>query len=650
MGVTLFGDQSPINPVSQATGYEDLGSGAAIGTAAEEAIADNPTAEALRTSALQQTGLGPIIAGGRGGVLRAAPESPLLQPEAANTQFGIKGTLSWDKPVRLATAQLQNQYATERIQRADVLNRADSGILPATARIAATLGASALDPINIAASFVPVVGEARFARLGVVGARIARGAVEGAAGQALIEPIALQNADAEQRDYDMYNSLTNIAMGAGLGAVLHTAGGFMHDRLFGVPEFTPPQDHADALSGAIAALSEDRPTRVAEYLSAVDTSRRQGLLNSTAIGNVGSIAPTTAVIDNSSANFREWFGNSRAAGDDSRPTTLFHGTQADISHFDPTLRGDTTEAQSARKAFFFTDNPDVAGGYAAGGDPYNDRFTGTLNRLTGGRYGKVNDFITEKLGMVSPSQVVDSGANIIPVYAKMENPLVHDFAGKDYRERSFSSLIDEAKTNGHDGVIFKNVRDPGFDIHGRDDIPSNVYAVFQANQVKSIFNSGAFSGSDSLSDMFGNAKEIRTLAGEIGPRLPTLEEYLTSRSTVGGVDLPDTTGTSFQDAWDQMVKSQRQSHEVQPEQATALAEWRREAAGYDKPIAPAVADGEADSYAQATDDMIQQARARGDLLPEHESALAAEDANVQQAENRGRGFAQAAACVARGLL
>jgi hypothetical protein len=115
-------------------------------------------------------------------------------------------------------------------------------------------------------------------------------------------------------------------------------------------------------------------------------------------------------------------------------------------------------------------------------------------------------------------------------------------------------------------------------------------------------------------------------------------------------DLPDTTGTSFQDAWQGMLRSQRQTHEVQPEQATALAEWRRETVGYDKPIAPAVADGEAETYAAATDEQLQSLRQQGLLAPEHEAALAAEDANIQQAEARGRGFAQAAACVARGLI
>ena len=66
--------------------------------------------------------------------------------------------------------------------------------------------------------------------------------------------------------------------------------------------------------------------------------------------------------------------------------------------------------------------------------------------------------------------------NIKKLYLKIENPLVHDFDSNG-RDESFSDLIDEAKKNGNDGCIFKNVQDGGdFD---------DIYVVFDNTQLKS---------------------------------------------------------------------------------------------------------------------------------------------------------------------
>ena len=66
--------------------------------------------------------------------------------------------------------------------------------------------------------------------------------------------------------------------------------------------------------------------------------------------------------------------------------------------------------------------------------------------------------------------------NIKNLYLKIENPLVHDFDSNG-RDESFSDLIDEAKKNGNDGCIFKNVQDGGdFD---------DIYVVFDNTQLKS---------------------------------------------------------------------------------------------------------------------------------------------------------------------
>lgn len=66
--------------------------------------------------------------------------------------------------------------------------------------------------------------------------------------------------------------------------------------------------------------------------------------------------------------------------------------------------------------------------------------------------------------------------NVKSLYLKIANPLIHDFK-KEGRDESFNDLILEAKKQGKDGCIFKNVKD-GADF---DDI----YVVFENTQLKS---------------------------------------------------------------------------------------------------------------------------------------------------------------------
>ena len=92
------------------------------------------------------------------------------------------------------------------------------------------LVASMLDPINIGSAFVPVVNTARFAslaaRYGKNSARALTGAVEGAVGATLVEPLILTAAAVEQdKDYNLYDSFMNVVFGTALGGGLHVIGG-----------------------------------------------------------------------------------------------------------------------------------------------------------------------------------------------------------------------------------------------------------------------------------------------------------------------------------------------------------------------------------------------------------------------------------------
>lgn len=160
--------------------------------------------------------------------------------EALLSQSGVSGITIPDDGYTSDALNILIDRKRNDARRADILERAPTGVAPATARFAAELAGGIADPLNIAASFIPVFGEARVASLlaragesafARAGARAAIGAVEGAAGAAALEPIVYGAHQQLQDDYSMTDSLTNLAFGGLLGAGLHVAGGAVGDLL-----------------------------------------------------------------------------------------------------------------------------------------------------------------------------------------------------------------------------------------------------------------------------------------------------------------------------------------------------------------------------------------------------------------------------------
>jgi hypothetical protein len=154
----------------------------------------------------------------------------------------------------------------------DTKRRANAGL--GTALTAGILG-SLLDPLNVALAFVPIVGPARqtalAARLGVGGGRAATGAIEGAVGAAIIEPLVLGVAREEQADYTAVDSLANIVFGTAIGGGLHFSAGYIGDRfkaraeagpLAKTIDSLPHQDQAALMRTAVAQAIEGRPIDV----------------------------------------------------------------------------------------------------------------------------------------------------------------------------------------------------------------------------------------------------------------------------------------------------------------------------------------------------------------------------------------------------
>lgn len=158
--------------------------------------------------------------------------SEYLDRDQLNKQYGDLG-LVFEKDTRAGLVDYLVERKKLENERADVIARGPDSKLAKSFFFLESLGTSFLDPINIAASFVPVVREARFAnmvaRSGKNVARMKKGFLEGLVGNAAVEPLVYGVAKSEQANYDAWDSFANIAVGGFIGSAAHVGFGRIGD-------------------------------------------------------------------------------------------------------------------------------------------------------------------------------------------------------------------------------------------------------------------------------------------------------------------------------------------------------------------------------------------------------------------------------------
>lgn len=219
-------------------------SGEVFDAAFDSAFSTNPSTSLVRSEELAQEADGRAVVMGPESYLapnagRLEPDTPMLDAQAARDRVAGMGLdiKIPDQGIRQGALDILVDRHREQAARQQVLARANGGSMGT--QIAASLAASLLDPLNIASAFVPVVGEARYAAmlgratgpLGRAGVRAGVGAVEGAVGAAILEPLPLLAANQDQTEYGLSDSLANIALGGILGGGLHSVGGAVSDAL-----------------------------------------------------------------------------------------------------------------------------------------------------------------------------------------------------------------------------------------------------------------------------------------------------------------------------------------------------------------------------------------------------------------------------------
>lgn len=307
-----------------------------------------PTENVLREQFAMTFEENPIKAFQRWNELREDHKTgPLLPAETARQKLKDAG-LENDLKVSdagITQAALDTLMFRKRIEkkRQEIFARAEGGFAQGTARLGIAIATTLADPISAGLNFVPVVGQARYARwlaqsrtiAGRIGTRVTVGAAEGAAGAALAEPFIYGMRTQEQADYDAFDSLANVALGGLIGSGLHVTVGSVSDliaRRIATPE---PRARIEPTIGETAPVRE---TVVADLRQAAETPRAVDVIERTspevqhaalraAVGqaiegraiNVEPIMQTAPIAETNAPDFRAWFAQSKAVDEAGAP-------------------------------------------------------------------------------------------------------------------------------------------------------------------------------------------------------------------------------------------------------------------------------------------------------------------------------------------
>ena len=109
-----------------------------------------------------------------------------------------------------------------------IIDKGKGGFAEAIGKFGVEIVCGNLSPINIAASFIPIGGQARWLaaslKYGKLKTTLAKGFVGGSLGQAAIEPFMHYERKGQQRPYDLTDSIVNIVESGLFGSLLHLLG------------------------------------------------------------------------------------------------------------------------------------------------------------------------------------------------------------------------------------------------------------------------------------------------------------------------------------------------------------------------------------------------------------------------------------------
>lgn len=183
-----------------------------------------------------------------------------------------------------------------------------------------------------------------------------------------------------------------------------------------------------------------------------------------------------------STYFKKWFGDSKVVDDEGKPLLVYHGSMDNFDTFSTKERGRVEKSINTKKAFWFTDDDHAADAFA------NIHRENKILNLQADKHrvgvGYNNPEVKQQLDKQIESLQYKNSERY-NVFLSMKNPLEVDYEGYEYDTKKVDKLIQKALKQGHDGLIIKNINDEGG--------TATQYAVFNPEQIKSIYNQGSFS-------------------------------------------------------------------------------------------------------------------------------------------------------------
>jgi hypothetical protein len=465
--------------VSRTQQLEDLttGLGTSLSALAEQVFLENPSSSTFRFSKLEQATRGSFVPGSKGAQFKG-PDTPIITKEDADkrvSEAGVELKIG-DQGIPDEALNILIERKREEVKRRAVIDAAPAGFWSGATQIGTGLAVSLADPIGIASAFVPVVGQARYAKLvantstalGRTGIRSGVGATEGLVGAALLEPVILLAAEAEQADYGMYDSFLNLTFGAVIGGGLHAGLGAVGDAI----GRSNPQTKQDLIKSAVGQVMDDKPVDVGFVAKTTDLEKEVRLIRAQEQGfNTDEV--------------------------------LFHGTDQEIRAFDETKAG--LKGANFGDAVYLTNSPEIASGYAIAFSK-NEELNSIIEKIETARaewvdaivkFGKdseeakvkggirdaLEDQRRNQMNRLNRFESATAGSNVIPAYVRGR------FLDVDAKGGLWLSThrkaVDDAKEGGFDGVIVRNVEDAATVSSTR---LSDVTIVFDGRNIESVFS------------------------------------------------------------------------------------------------------------------------------------------------------------------
>ena len=177
--------------------------------------------------------------------------------------------------------------------------------------------------------------------------------------------------------------------------------------------------------------------------------------------------------------------SSKVLDENGEPLVVYHGTASEFTVFNRAFLGSSTDANSARIGFFFTDSHRTAEGYGeyASQSEVRQLYKRVRELERQGRWDEANqiEMQVEELALNGGSEGI-----VMPVFLNIRNPYEVDAYGTNFK--NVEGLFSGFKKGKHDGVIVYDLND-----NIDDDYTANHYVALESNQIKSIDNQGTFS-------------------------------------------------------------------------------------------------------------------------------------------------------------